>query len=118
MMKRRPDLVGLPAVGLLVATCCLLTASGLAAATITVEPSGKRLAAALVTAGPGDTLMLRTGVHPLAAVVSSLLFLVDDQFWHAAVVPETYSACMFLLVAGIWAYASWLNDGAAWNSIC
>lgn len=61
------------------------------------------------------TLQLRSGVDPLAAVVAAGLFLVDDLFWHAAVVPETYATYYLLLSASIWAFFSWLHAGRWWK---
>ncbi len=78
-MKRRQDLIRLPATGVLVAACCLLITSGLAAGEFTIEPGGKRLAEALATAGPGDTLMLRTGVHAGNLVVATPGLTLDGE---------------------------------------
>lgn len=62
-MMRRQDLLRGHVRGLLLAVCCLAPVAGLAAETIAVEAGGERLAEALATAGPGDTLVLLSGVH-------------------------------------------------------
>lgn len=60
-------------------------------------------------------LQLRTGVHPLAAAVSSFIFLTDDQFWHAAITTETYATCFLLLAGSVWSFLSWLHHPRPWK---
>jgi transmembrane protein TMEM260 (protein O-mannosyltransferase) len=55
-------------------------------------------------------LMLRTGVHVVAAVAACFLFLSDDQFWHAAITPEVYGTCFVLLAGCVWSFVSWLRS--------
>ena len=59
--------------------------------------------------------MLRTGANPVAAGLCSLLYLADDQFWHAATTPETYATCFLLLAGAIWSFLSWIHDRRAWR---
>ncbi len=60
-------------------------------------------------------VQLRTGVHPVVAGICSLLYLADDQFWHAAITPETYATCFMLLSGTIWAFLSWLHAPRTWK---
>jgi hypothetical protein len=60
-------------------------------------------------------VQLRSGAHPVAAGMVSLLFLINDLFWHAATLPETYGTCFILLAGSILAYLSWVRDGRPWK---
>jgi len=60
-------------------------------------------------------IMLRLGVDPVAASVVTLLFLLDDQFWHAATVPEVYATCLIFLAVAVLAFFSWLGDHRFWK---
>jgi len=60
-------------------------------------------------------LMLRLDADPLPATVVTLLFLIDDQFWHASVVTEVYATCMILLAGSVWAFFSWIDNGRFWK---
>ncbi len=72
--------------------------------------SGVNATFGLAIVGMLMLLMLRTGANPVAAAIASLLFLVDDQYWHLTMTPETYATCIILLVGSIWSFLSWLHD--------
>ncbi len=62
------------------------------------------------------TLMqLRTGVRPVVAMLCSIIFMTDDQFWHAATTTETYATCFVLLACSIWSFTGWLHGAQPWK---
>ncbi len=60
-------------------------------------------------------VQLRSGVHPVIAGLCSLIFMADDQFWHAAITTETYATCFVLLAGSVWSFLSWLHGGRRWK---
>ncbi len=70
---------------------------------------------ALAAVGVLTLILLRTSVHPVIAILCSLLFLTDDQFWHAGILPETYATCYLLLFTAIYSFLSWLNHRRTLN---
>lgn len=80
-----------------------------------VTVSGATAVFALSVVGILMVCMLRTGANPVAAGLCSLLYLTDDQFWHAAATPETYATCFLLLAGAIWSFLSWVHERRAWR---
>lgn len=60
-------------------------------------------------------LIVRLGGHPIAAGGAALVFLVDNEFWHLAIVPEVYGTCMMLLAVGTYLFCAWMEDRRPWK---